>query len=94
MKQALERQYVLRNHTIIVPICNKERAHEIFPEEATECSVKKDVIKKSGNLARKGLKARNYIKKIPQRGCSSVNLAKFLRTPIAKCICERFLVHF
>ena len=38
-----------------------------------------------------GLKARKFIKKRPQHRCLLVNIAKFLRLPISKNICERLL---
>ena len=38
-----------------------------------------------------GLKARNFIKKRHQHRCFPVNIAKFLRVPISKNICERLL---
>ena len=38
-----------------------------------------------------GLKARNFIIKRPQLRCFPVNIAKILRLPISKNICERLL---
>ena len=40
-----------------------------------------------------GLKAWNFIKKRLQHGCFPLNIAKFLRTPILKNICERLLFY-
>ena len=40
-----------------------------------------------------GLQACNFIKKKIQHKSFSVKLAKFLRTPIFKSICERLLRH-
>ena len=39
-----------------------------------------------------GLQACNFIKKRLQQRCFPVNIAKFLRTPILKNICERLLL--
>ena len=39
-----------------------------------------------------GLKACNFIEKILQLRCFPVNIAKFLRKPILKIICERLLL--
>ena len=39
-----------------------------------------------------GLKVCNYIKKRLQHRCFSVNIAKFLRKPISKNICDRLLL--
>ena len=38
-----------------------------------------------------GLKACNFIKKLPQHRCFPVNIAKFLRLPISKNTCDRLL---
>ena len=43
-------------------------------------------------VAKKGLKACNFIKKRLQRRCFPVNIARFLRTPFLKNICERLLL--
>ena len=40
-----------------------------------------------------GCQAWNFIKKRRQHGCFLVNIAKFLRTPILKIICERLLLN-
>ena len=39
-----------------------------------------------------GLLACNFFKKRLQHGCVPINIAKFLRTPILKNICERLLL--
>ena len=56
------------------------------------CSIKKTVLKKSGNIHRKtpvleslfnkvaGLQSCNFIKKRPQHMCFPMNIAKFLKT--------------
>ena len=39
-----------------------------------------------------GLQACNFVEKRLQHKCFPVNIAKFLRTPILKDICERLLL--
>ena len=55
-----------------------------FPIFTWKKSVLKFFLKKVA-----GLKAFNFIKRRFQRMCFPVNIAKFLRTPILKNICER-----
>ena len=60
------------------------------------CSTKKAVLKKFAIFTRKhlcwSLWACNFIKKSFQHRCFPVNIAKFLRTPDLKNICERPLL--
>ena len=77
-----------------------------FPEAATGGVLRKEVLLKILQYLQEntcvgvflkqvtGLQVYNFIKKRLQHRCFPVNIAKFLRTPILKNICERLLLKF
>ena len=65
------------------------------------CSIKKPVLKNFAILYLEflfnkflGLEVCDFIKRRLQLSCFPLNIAKFLRTPILKNICERLLLRF
>ena len=56
-------------------------------------SIKKDALKDFALFTGKHLKACSFISKRAQHKCFPVNIAKFLRPPIFKNICEWLLLH-
>ena len=57
------------------------------------CFIKKNALKNFTLFSEKQLKACSFIKKRLQHKCFPVNIAKFVRTPILKNICEQLLLH-
>ena len=63
----------------------QKKPHEVFYKEAA--------LSNFAIFTGKHLMACNYIKKRVQHKCFPVSIAKYLRTPILKIICERLLLH-
>ena len=83
---------------IVIIISKKLKETHKNRNSHRRCSLKKAVFKSlfffKKNLFKKaaGLQVCNFIKKWHQHSCFPVNLAKFLRTPFSKNICEQLLL--
>ena len=65
----------------------------IFTSSHQRCSIKKAVLKITQYSQENAFSPANFIEKRIQHRYFPVNIAKFLRTPILKNICERLFLH-
>ena len=90
------KQKIKSNYLEIFWIC-----FDILKSSHRKCSVKYGLLKNFAKFTGKhlcwslfaGLKGWNFIKKRIQHKCFSVKIAKSLRTPIFKNICEQLLLY-